>query len=211
MELATGRNCCHILIAEKSPPGLYRPLSRLAGNVTGQYDTETLRAENDTSPLFPSNDLPDVTLLCSRSHYSSVIDQNDGTQWLHKTSGAQEGEEEEGGSRSTRLRFWNHPHFSQQGRVEAILYFFQGATSLFPSIKTAKESRKIFVPNGRMYFFDLLVNTCLQKRHKNTHCATVYLHVCASVSARLCIPAVLFSTKLFFSASKPKGTMRGRS
>lgn len=67
-------------MAVKSPPDLYRLLRRLAWNVRGQHDTETLKTENDTSPLFPSNDLPDVMLLCSRSHYSSVIDQNDGAQ-----------------------------------------------------------------------------------------------------------------------------------
>ena len=176
-------------------------LSRLAGNVRAQRDMETLKAENDTSPLFPSNDLPDVKLLCSRSHYSSVIEQNTGAQWLHKTSGAREREEEKGGSRSTMLRFWNHPHFSKQGKVEVILYFCQGTVLLFfSSSKRETESPEIVLPDDTMSFFELLANTCLQKRagHNCTKPRIVPLSTCMCACTSLCICwAVLY--QIFFS------------
>lgn len=63
------RNCCATLWT-----------SLQAENVRGQSNTKTLNAGNDTSRQFPSDDLPDVMFLCLRSHYSSVIEQNDGAQ-----------------------------------------------------------------------------------------------------------------------------------
>lgn len=174
-------------MAVKSPPDLYRLLRRLAWNVRGQHDTETLKTENDTSPLFPSNDLPDVMLLCSRSHYSSVIDQNDGAQWHHKMSGAWEREEEKGGSRSTMLRFWNHLHFSIQGKVEVILYLGQRIVSIFflPNYticQREQKSLKITLPNEKKGFFCaflicwpiLACRRGLGTIAQNMYCASMY-------------------------------------
>lgn len=102
---------------------------------TGKRVTETLKARNHTSPLFPSDDLPYVSLLCLRRNYSSVIDQNEGEQWLHVMSCAQERKEEKGGSRATMFRIWNH-----HNKVKVILYVLrEDSWFLFLASVTKKD------------------------------------------------------------------------